>query len=62
MSNIEFETFPAVDPVYLNPVREGYEFNGWYDKNGGAHIKQWAFYAQDNMDFVAKWTAIGGTP
>lgn len=60
MPNIEFGTFPRVDSTYLNPTRDGYEFNGWYDMNGGAPITKWAFYAMDNMDLVAKWTPVGG--
>lgn len=59
MSNIGFGTFPNIGAAYLNPTRDGYEFNGWYDLNGGAKISQWTFYAMDNMNFLAKWTQTG---
>ena len=51
-----------MDSGFLNPSRQGYTFDGWYDKNGGAKIDGWNFYAMDNLDLVAKWTAVGGEP
>lgn len=61
-SDIQFGTFPSMDSGFLNPSRQGYTFDGWYDKNGGAKIDGWNFYAMDNLDLVAKWTAVGGEP
>ena len=61
-SDIQFGTFPSMDSGFLNPSRQGYTFDGWYDKNGGAKIDGWNFYAIDNLDLVAKWTAVGGEP
>jgi uncharacterized repeat protein (TIGR02543 family) len=61
-SDIQFGTFPSMDSGFLNPTRQGYTFDGWYDKNGGAKIDGWNFYAMDNLDLVAKWTAEGGEP
>ena len=37
-SDIQFGTFPSMDSGFLNPSRQGYTFDGWYDKNGGAKI------------------------
>ena len=48
--------YGATVPVPTAPVKEGYEFDGWFDKDG----KQPADYTSmpDNaLEFTAKWTA-----
>ena len=62
INDIPYGQFIQVDQQILNPTRSGYVFNGWYDKSGGEHIQNWAFYATRNLDLIAKWTADGGVP
>ena len=56
--SIKYGTFPSIPSEYLNPTRDGYKFDGWYNKNGGLKIASWNFYLQDNLELVAKWTPI----
>ena len=51
-----------LDDQYLNPTRDGYYFNGWYDKSGGSPISPNGFYPSRSLDLIAKWTAIDGQP
>lgn len=62
LSGIRYMEFPNVDAGHLNPVRDGYVFNGWYDKDGGKRIDRWDFYATKSMDLIAKWTPVDVTP